>query len=87
VAIVVSRDGRALGVLTGIDLAGAAGDRTARSVMTPFMITLLDNATVADVLPLIVERRLQHVPILSGGSVLGVVSAGSVLRWITANVR
>jgi CBS-domain-containing membrane protein len=86
VAIVLARDGRALGVLSGVDLAGPPADRLARAVMTPFMVTLLDGAMVADAIPLIVERRLEHVPILSASSVLGVVSARAIVRWITQNV-
>lgn len=87
VAIVVARDGHPVGIVSALDIAGAPTSLVARAAMTPFVITLLDNATVADAIPLVVERGLHHIPILSAGNVLGVVSPAAILRWVTQKLR
>jgi CBS domain-containing protein len=87
IALVLDAGGHAIGVVSHRDLATASEAALVRDRMTPFVITLLDSATVADATELILERGLHHVPILCEGKVLGVVSAVGALRWYARNLR
>jgi CBS domain-containing protein len=87
IALVLDAEGHAIGVVSRADLASVQESALARDRMTPFVITLLANATVADATELILERGLHHVPILCEGKVLGVVSAVGALRWYARNLR
>jgi len=80
IAVVVDRDDRPIGIIAPRDLAGA---KTAAEAMTPFATTLLEDAPVARAIELAIDRGLDHVPVLSAGRVMGLVSPRSLLAWLT----
>jgi CBS domain-containing protein len=55
--------------------------------MTPFLITMLETARVADAVDLIVERGVSHVPVLSEGRVVGMITPRAVIRWLAQKLR
>jgi CBS-domain-containing membrane protein len=82
-AVVVDGGGCPVGMVTRADLVGAPAEaRRVSDVMTPFVTTLLEEARVADALSLIVDRGLHHVPVLSAGRVVGIVSPARALAWL-----
>ena len=85
IAIVVDEKRHAIGVCSRLDLAQRSPSRRVETCMTPFVITMLDKSTVADALALIVERDLRHVPVLSEGHVVGIVTPRAVVRWLAQN--
>jgi CBS domain-containing protein len=59
---------------------------TASDLMMPLAITLAEHATVAHVVAIMATEAIHHVPIVDGdGSLIGVVSALDVVRWLAAN--
>lgn len=87
IAIVVDRARHAIGVCSRSDLPERSRTRRVVRFMTPFVITMLGKTTVADVVALIADRDLHHVPVLSEGRVVGVVTQRAVIRWLAQNLR
>jgi len=87
IAVVVDGSGHAIGVCSRFDLTQRSPRRRVETCMTPFVITMLDSTTVADALELVVERDLQHVPILSEGRVVGLVTPRAMIRWLAQSLR
>ncbi len=83
VAVVVDACRDPIGVCSRRDLAACAPCCRVDTRMTPFVISMLDCATVADAFAVIVEHDLHHIPVLSAGRVVGLVTPAAVLRWIT----
>jgi CBS domain-containing protein len=65
-------------VSDGVDL------RTARvaEVMTTDVITIPPDATVEDAMTLFTEKRCRHLPVVSGGKLIGLISIGDISRWL-----
>jgi CBS domain-containing protein len=90
IAVVVDEAAHPIGVCSRRDIERAAAAGPASRVnqcMTPFVITLLAEASVADAIDLITDRSLPHVPVLSSGRIVGLVSAESALRWLSWSLR
>lgn len=90
IAVVVDEAAHPIGVCSRRDVErAAAADQASRvdRCMTPFVITLLAEASVADAIDLITDRSLPHVPVLSSGRIVGTVSAESALRWLRWSLR
>jgi CBS domain-containing protein len=79
-AVVVTDDGRFAGIATVTDARGLERDTWANtpvgSAMTPGakVVSVGPDAPAIDVLQLLAEKRLNQVPVLSDGRVLGLVS-------------
>lgn len=56
------------------------------TVMSANVLTIEPDATVQQVMDLFTERRCRHLPVMSGGKLLGLISIGDVSRWV-ANVH
>ncbi len=54
-------------------------------VMTHEIVVMRPSATVQDAMAVVSERRCRHLPIVEGGSVLGVISAGDLNHWLIRN--
>jgi len=87
-ALVVSIDGREpLGILSERDIVqglGARGasllERNVDEVMTRSVITCSPHDRLADLMALMTERRIRHLPVLNGGRLAGLVSIGDVVK-------
>lgn len=87
-AVVVSADGTHIdGVLSERDVvrslaehgAGAL-DRTARDLMTAEVVTCRPDTTVEELMSLMTERRIRHIPVVVDGALAGVISIGDVVK-------
>jgi predicted transcriptional regulator len=87
VAIVRDRAAHAIGIVSRSEVIAASPSRRIETFMTPFLITLLDSTSVADAVEVILERGLNHVPVLADGQVVGIVTPRSVTRWLAQKIR
>lgn len=87
-AVVVSADGRRIeGVVSERDIVRAlaerglpAMDEEASVIMTTKVFTCEPETTVDQLMALMTERRIRHVPVLVDGALAGIVSIGDVVK-------
>ncbi len=90
-ALCVTRDGALDGIITNRDLVGKilaeAGDPATliSDIMTVAPVTLPPSAIGSDVLHLMMERRIGHVPIVEAGKVVGIVTQTDLTRVQAVN--
>ncbi len=51
-------------------------------VMTRDLVVMRPTSTVADAMAVVSEKRIRHLPVVEGGKVVGVVSAGDLNHWL-----
>jgi CBS domain-containing protein len=51
-------------------------------VMTSNVLTISPETTVQEVMDLFTEKRCRHLPVMSGGGLVGLISIGDVSRWV-----
>jgi CBS domain-containing protein len=62
--------------------------RTARDVMTSAVITISEEATLAEIARTLERHRIKRVPVLREGKLVGIVSRGNLLQGLaTAEVQ
>ena len=66
-------------------LAGELGPRTAEELMLPLAITLDERATVAQAAALMAHEGFHHLPVVTNGHVVGMVSSLDIVRWLARN--
>lgn len=87
-ALVVSKDGVAVeGILSERDIVHALADYTGKTLdldvaqlMSRHVITCKLDDTVADLMALMTERRIRHLPVLEHGALAGIISIGDVVK-------
>jgi CBS domain-containing protein len=87
IAVVLDADHHAIGVVRPADLASAPPSRRVETLASPLLIALLERANVSDAIELVVQRGVSHVPVLGAGRILGIVSARSIIRWLTQSLQ
>jgi CBS domain-containing protein len=88
IGAVIVRDGEAIaGILSERDivrvLAGAPTgfrETPVRDVMTTDVHTCGPGATIDDLLDVMTERRIRHIPVVEAGRLCGVLSIGDVVK-------
>lgn len=53
------------------------------AVMTRGPVTIDISAHVREAMDLMTSRRFRHLPVVDGGAVVGMLSIGDILRWLT----
>jgi CBS domain-containing protein len=86
-ALVVSRDGRSVeGIVSERDVVRRLGedegalDAQVATIMTPDVHTCDAEHVVNDLMQLMTERRIRHVPVLNAGELVGIISIGDVVK-------
>ena len=87
-AVVVSADGTTVaGIVSERDVVRAlrnAGsallDAPISTVMTEDVAVAAPHQSVEDLMRLMTERRIRHVPVLNGGRLAGIISIGDVVK-------
>ena len=87
-AVVVSADGAAIdGVLSERDIARALAargaavlDEAVSGLMTTSVFTCEPDTTVEQLMALMTEHRIRHVPVVVDGRLTGIVSIGDVVK-------
>jgi CBS domain-containing protein len=88
-AIVILDDGKLAGIFTERDalqrVLGTGIDPKTVSVaevMTRDVITVEPAAAVEDVAAMFTEKRCRHLPVVSEGKLVGLISIGDISRWV-----
>ena len=86
-ALVVSGDGsRVEGIVSERDVVRhlhrdpAVLDAEVRQIMTAEVETCAPEATIDDLMTVMTQRRIRHVPVLEDGRLVGIVSIGDVVK-------
>jgi len=87
-ALVVSANGtEPQGILSERDVVQALGNsgasllqRRVEEIMTKAVVTCAPQDRVADLMALMTERRIRHLPVLRNGKLAGLVSIGDVVK-------
>jgi CBS domain-containing protein len=56
-------------------------------VMTAEVLTIEPTTTVQQVMEIFAKRRCRHLPVMSDGQLLGLISIGDVSRWVADSHR
>ena len=84
--VVVDRDQQVIGIVSERDIirhlstGGTTADTFAKNIMTSKVITVENNVTSAQLMQLITEHHIRHVPITCDGKRVGIVSIGDVVK-------
>ena len=80
----VVEDGRLIGILSDRDLLKRTPDTSCRAAMTTAPVTCLSNASVSHVAQLMLEHKIDSIPIVSySGSLTGLVTSSDLLGLLT----
>ncbi|MEM7739745.1 MAG: CBS domain-containing protein [Pseudomonadota bacterium] len=92
--LVVTESGQPCGILSERDviriLKGAPvghRERPVSDVMTETLITTGPDATVDELLDMMTDRRIRHLPVVEGGRLLGILSIGDLIKHRIREVR
>ena len=84
--VVVDRDQQVIGIVSERDIirhlstGGTTAGTYAKNIMTSKVITVENNVTSAQLMQLITEHHIRHVPITCDGKLVGIVSIGDVVK-------
>lgn len=56
-------------------------------IMTSTVITVTPDQTVREVMELMTDRRIRHVPVVEGETVVGLLSIGDLVKWMVGEQR
>lgn len=88
-AMVVSEDGsRILGIVSERDVVravaadgDAALNRGVTEIMTADVVTCSPSDRIGDLMIMMTENRVRHLPVTDGGRMVGIVSIGDVVKY------
>jgi CBS domain-containing protein len=87
-ALVVSNGGNKVeGILSERDIVHGLADRgaalldvTVDALMTRRVFTCTPRDSVGDLMAMMTERRIRHIPVLTDGMLVGIISIGDVVK-------
>jgi CBS domain-containing protein len=87
-AMIVSNDGRSIdGIISERDLAyglaahgGMLPKIAVSELMTKVVIVCSPEDSITDVMKLITQRRIRHLPVKDGDQLVGIITIGDVLK-------
>jgi predicted transcriptional regulator len=53
--------------------------------MTRQIITITTETRLEEAMAVMTERRFRHLPVMEGDEIVGMVSSGDLMRWVTIN--
>lgn len=88
-ALLVMEGNRLAGIVSERDYArkvvlkGRSSDTTpVRDIMSTPVLTIEPDGTVDEAMRLMTERRIRHLPVMRGASVVGIVSIGDLVKSV-----
>lgn len=91
-ALLVVRDGKLIGMISERDYTRKVMLRGKRSretnvheIMSSELTVTHPQEPVEKCLRLMTEKRIRHLPVMEGETVLGVVSIGDLVKWVIAS--
>jgi CBS domain-containing protein len=89
-ALLVWQEGWPLGIFTERDVMARSILKqhdlthiTIAEVMTKDVVCVSSEATTLEAMALMTDRRCRHLPVIDHGKVVGLVSIGDLVRWIS----
>ena len=86
-ALIVSRDGAALdGIVSERDVVrhlhsdGTVINNTVSAIMTEVVETCAPDDDLDEVMQTMTERRFRHIPVVTDGNLVGIISIGDVVK-------
>jgi CBS domain-containing protein len=87
-ALIVSDDGvKVLGIISERDIVRGLADhgldlleKRADDLMTTEVLTCTPNDTTGDLMAVMTEQRIRHIPVTEDGALCGIVSIGDVVK-------
>ena len=67
------------------DRGRTARDTPITELMTTKIIYTTPNSTLYQVLGIMTEARIRHIPVLEGGQLLGIVSIGDIVKQVASD--
>lgn len=88
-ALVVLQEGQLAGIFSERDYARKVAllgkrsrDTPVSEIMTSKVVTIDPDRTAGECMALMTEKRFRHVPVMEGGTLVGVISIGDVVRAV-----
>jgi CBS domain-containing protein len=85
--VVAGTDDDVVGIVSERDVArachahgGEALDHQVRAIMTEVVVTCEPGASTEELMGLMTEQRVRHIPVVQEGSMVGIVSIGDVVK-------
>ena len=84
--VVVDRNQQVIGIVSERDIirhlstGGATADTFTKNIMTSKVITVESSITSAQLMQLMTDHRIRHLPITRDGNLVGIVSIGDVVK-------
>jgi CBS domain-containing protein len=92
--VITGIDKRIAGIISERDLIHVIGDegiealnRPVAEIMTRHVVTCREEDTIDQIMALMTERRIRHLPVVEGGRLVGIVSIGDVVKHRVAEVE
>ncbi|HBH45580.1 MULTISPECIES: CBS domain-containing protein [Hyphomonas] len=92
--VALDDDGSIVGVLSERDIVRHVARQGASALnlnvgdaMTRDVITVESSSKIDDALQLMTDRRIRHLPVLTGGKLAGVISIGDLVKWKIAETE
>jgi CBS domain-containing protein len=86
-SLLVTEGGEFTGIVTERDylrrvtLQGRTEDAPVREIMTAPIVVATGDTTVDECMALMTDRRIRHVPVVEGDTVVGLVSIGDLVKF------
>ena len=91
-ALLVVDHAKAVGIFTERDVLRRIVDADrdpalvhVAEVMTRELVTITAETRLEEAMAVMTERRFRHLPVMETGEIIGMVSSGDLMRWVTIN--
>jgi len=91
-ALLVMDGRRPVGIFTERDVLKRIVDKDkdpalvhVSEVMTRQLVSITPGTRIEEAMSLMTARRFRHLPVVEGDEVVGMLSSGDLMRWITIN--
>ena len=91
--VIVGPQGRVAGIISERDIIRALSalgpdclQRPVSESMTREVITCQENDTLDELMAMMTERRFRHLPVITDGALVGIISIGDVVKHHVAEV-
>jgi CBS domain-containing protein len=88
-AIIIEDDGRLAGIFTERDYARkvvlkgrSSKDTLVSELMSRNPFTVNSNTSIDDCMSLMNDKHIRHLPVVDGGTIMGVISVGDIIRYM-----